>query len=135
MKYGKWIGTFASLLLIISCFLSWTYHADLHKNFTGFYSEQNIYGKPGKFLIFFAIASIALFLTNKLWAKRVQLFLSALFIGYAIKTFTLYASCYNAYCPEKLFGIYLMMISSLIILIASVLPGVKLEKTVPDFTA
>lgn len=128
MKYSKWIGLSACLLLIIACFIPWTYYDDIKKSFTGFYSEQNMYGKPGRFLVGFALVSAYLILISKIWSARVQLFLSALFVGYAIKTFILFVSCYNAYCPEKKPGIYLMLLCCITILIVSILPNVKLKK-------
>ena len=129
MKYSKWIGLAACIILIASAFLPWTYHEDLHKTFTGLYSEKNIYGKPGKFFIFFAIISMALILTPKLWAKRTHLFLSALTLGYAVKSYILFTSCYNAYCPDKKIGVYLMIGSCIVILIVSILPDMKLKPT------
>lgn len=127
MKYSKWIGLLACITLIVASFIPWTYYADIHKSFTGFFSEQNMYGKPGKFLVFFAVVSVFLILITKLWAKRFHLFLSALFLGYAIKTYILFVSCYNAYCPEKKPGIYLMIISMIIIMAVSIFPNMKLE--------
>ncbi|MEP6615687.1 MAG: hypothetical protein ABJA57_03875 [Ginsengibacter sp.] len=126
MKYSKLLGITTCILLIVSCFLPWTYHADINKNFTGFFSEKNIYGRPGKFLVFFALASIFLILVQKVWAKRSHLFLSALTFGYAIRTFILFTSCYNTYCPDKKAGIWLMVASCFLILIASLFPKIKL---------
>jgi len=128
MKYSKPVGIIACIILVVVCFMPWTYHADINKTFTGFFSENNAYGRPGKFLIFFAVVSCVLILLQKIWAKRLHLFLSALFTGYAIKTYILFTSCYNAYCPEKKFGIYLMMLSCFIILIVTVLPEMKIVK-------
>ena len=128
MKYSKLIGIIACIILVIACFMPWTYHADIHKTFTGFFSENNAYGKPGKFLVFFAIVSGILTVLPKVWAKRTHIFLSALFTGYAIKTYILFTSCYNAYCPEKKYGIYLMIVSCFIILIVSVFPEMKMDK-------
>jgi uncharacterized membrane protein YjjP (DUF1212 family) len=119
----------ACALLILSCFLPWAYYADLHKTFNGFTSEQNAYGKPGKFFMFFAITSIVLISLNKTWAKRVLIFLSALNIGYLIKTYILFTSCYNAYCPEKRIGLYLLILSSAVIMIVSVFPDLKLAES------
>ena len=73
MKYYKWIGWSSSVLLIVSCFTPWAYYADLNKNFTGFFSEQNIYGKPAMFFVFFAIVSIVLIYLDKVWAKKQQI--------------------------------------------------------------
>ena len=128
MKYYKWIGWCAAALLIISCFIPWAYYADLNKNFTGFFSEQNIYGKPAMFFIFFALVSVVLIYLDKVWAKRTHIFLAALNIGYLIKTYILFTSCYNAYCPEKKPGLYLLILSSALLMIVSVFPGIKVDK-------
>jgi hypothetical protein len=126
MKNYKIIGLLTSALLLGSCFLPWTYYADLNKNFTGFFSEQNIYGKPGLFFAFIAIMSVFLILLDKVLAKRTHVFLCALNIGYLIKTYILFTSCYNAYCPEKKIGIYLLIASCILLLIVSLFPDVKL---------
>ncbi len=125
LKILKWIGFAACVVLIIACFLPWTYHADINKTFTGFFSEKNIYGKPGKFITFYAVVSAVFLLLQKVWAKRLHLFLAALTVGYAIKTYILFTSCYNAYCPDKKIGVYLMMICCVVILVAAVFPDMK----------
>ena len=126
MKYYRLLGILFCITLIVSCFLPWTWHADLHKAFTGFYSEQNIYGKPGKFMVFYGVVSAIMILMNRVWAKRVHLFMAALFLGYAIKSYILFSSCYNAYCPEKQYGLYLMMGSTIAIMIIAVFPKLKI---------
>lgn len=123
-----WTGIIACVVLIAACFMPWTYHADLGKNFTGFFSEQNRYGKPGEFLVAFAAAVLIFMLLPKLWAKRTNLFLGALLVAYAVKTYILFTGCYMAYCPERKAGIYLMLISSIIIFIATAFPNMKLPE-------
>ncbi len=132
MKYNKIIGFVACALLILSCFLPWTYYADLNKTFNGFFSEENNYGKPGKFFVFFAVASMVLIYLDKIWAKRVLLFLAALNIGYLIKTYILFTSCYNTYCPEKKAGLFLLILSSVLIMIISIFPDLKIESEVSE---
>ncbi|RYY67908.1 MAG: hypothetical protein EOO13_13750 [Chitinophagaceae bacterium] len=127
MKYSKWIGLAAALALIVVCFMPWTYHADVQKNFTGFFSENNLYGKPGKFLIFFSVVAGILILTPKIWAKRTNLFVTGIMLAYAIKTYILYTSCYNAYCPEKRAGIYLVVLLSVLQFVMTLFPDMKIE--------
>ena len=122
------VGLAACVLLIVSCLMPWAYYADIKETFTGFYSYQNQYGKPGKFLAFIALVCFALMLLPKVWAKRTNLFVCALGVGYAVKTFILFTSCYNAFCPEKRAGIYVMLLTSLIMLVAAVFPDLKLGK-------
>ena len=127
MKYSKWIGMATCLVLIAVCFMPWTYHADVQKNFTGFFSEKDAYGKPGKFIVFFCLASFALILAQKVWAQRVLLFVAGTLLAYSIKTYILYTSCYNAYCPEKKAGIFLLLACSVIIFGASLFSDVKVS--------
>lgn len=135
MKYSKWIGLAAALLLIMVCFMPWTYHADVQKNFTGFFSQNDAYGKPGKFLIFFSVVAALLVLTPRVWAKRTNLFVTGIMMAYAIKTYILYTSCYNAYCPDKKAGIYLVVGLSVVQFVMSLFPDMTInapdEKTNP----
>ncbi|MEO8413469.1 MAG: hypothetical protein ABI472_07400 [Ginsengibacter sp.] len=133
MKYYKQIGWLACALLIASCFMPWAYYADINKSFTGFFSEQNTYGKPAIVFVFIAVVSAVLIYLDKIWAKRTQIFLSAVNIGYLIKTYILFTSCYNAYCPEKKFGLFLLMASSVSLLIVSLFPGTKLAAPKPSY--
>ncbi len=126
VKYLHLIGIAACATLIVSCFLPWVYYADINQTFNGFYSFQNEYGKPGKFLLFFGAFSLLLMLLPKVWAKRTNLFITALNVAYAVKTFILFGSCYNNYCPQKLSGLYLMVGCAVVMLIASGFPKLKL---------
>lgn len=126
MKYYKQIGILTAIVILVSCFLPWAFYEDLHKSFTGFFSEQNTYGKPGYFFSFVAIVSVLLILSDKVWAKRTHVVISALNIGYLIKTYILFTSCYNGYCPHKQIGIYLIVISCLAMLLVALFPNVKL---------
>lgn len=132
------IGLLACILLVGSCFLPWMYYADPHiateaqRTFTGFSTYQNQYGKPGKLLSLIAIIIFVFMLLPKIWAKRANLFIAALGVGYAVKTYVLFTSCYNAYCPDKKAGIFIMMLSMIILLIASLFPHLALEQEKKD---
>jgi hypothetical protein len=132
MKYYKPLGFLASIVLVISCFLPWAYYPDLQKSFTGFFTEQNMYGKPGKVFVFFAIASLILIFINKIWAKRTLIFFAALNAGYLLKTYVIFTSCYRGYCPEKQYGIYLLIISCVTLLVVSFFPDLKVKNDKGD---
>lgn len=123
-----YLGIVACVTLIIACFLPWATYNDIHKTFNGFYSFENYYGKPGKFLTL--MTSIALFfmILPKIWAKRANLFICALTTGYAIYAYTLYSTCYKAYCPQREIGLFLMVGSACIMLLASILPDHGIRK-------
>ena len=126
-KNSKWIGLAGFGLLVLACFLPWTYHGDIDKTFTGFYSEKNIYGRPGKFLLIIAGLTMLSSFINLVWLKRLALFLSAINVAYAVKTFLVFGSCYLGYCPEKKIGLWLMLITTFIIFIASLFPDGKMQ--------
>jgi hypothetical protein len=128
-KLLHWLGLIACITLVISCFMPWTFYPDINKTFTGFFSEQNMYGKPGVFLVPIAVGSLIFMLLPKLWAKRINIFWAALGLGYAVKAYINFASCYGAgYCPEKKAGIYLMIFSAILILAAAIFPDVDMNE-------
>jgi hypothetical protein len=126
--YSRWIALGAFVLLVVACFMPWTYHADIGKTFTGFYSENNIYGKPAKFLLIAGGLSALFAFLPKLWLKRTALFLSGLNVAYAIKTFLMYGACYLGYCPEKKMGLFLMLVSTIMLLLVSMFPAGEIKE-------
>jgi hypothetical protein len=127
MKYSQWIGIAAALLLIAACFMPWAYFPDLGKDFTGFFSEKNIYGRPGKVLIFFSVVEILLFAVPRVWAKRANIFVTVLAIAFAIKSYILYTSCYGGICPDKRVGVFVVLGSAIITLLAALLPDLPVR--------
>jgi hypothetical protein len=127
-RYSRWIALCAFLLLTAACFLPWTFHADIQKTFTGFYTENNIYGKPGKFLLIFGGLSALFAFIPKLWLKRTALFLSGLNVAYGIKTFLMFGACYQGYCPEKKIGLFLMLISTILLMMAAMFPAGEIKQ-------
>lgn len=128
IKILKWLGLLACVALIVSCFLPWAYYADINESFTGLYTYKKIYGRPGVFMIPIAVLAILFIVLPRVWAKRVNMFLCGLLLGYSIKTYVMFTSCYNAYCPQKLPGIYLMLIATIVMLLAAIFPDFKIRK-------
>ena len=129
MKYSQPLGILAAILLIISGFLHWAWYPDLQKYFTGFVSENNIYGKPGKVFIFFGVIAILLFLAPRVWAKRGNIFLCAIIMAYAVKSFILFSDCYRGICPEKQPGLWIMLVSAIAMVIFALFPNTKLKES------
>ena len=127
-----YLGLIACIALIVSCFLPWAIFNDnkiSNEVFTGFYSYQNYYGKPGIFLSFMTAVVFVFMLLPYLWAKRANLFICALTVGYAIFAYLTFGRCYSTYCPQKQFGIYIMISSAIMMLIASMFPEYRLRKS------
>jgi hypothetical protein len=127
MKNSQWIGVAATLLVIGACFLPWAYYPDLQKVFTGFFSENNIYGRPGKVLTFFGVIGIILFLAPRVWAKRANMLVAAMAFAFGVKSYFLYTACYRGICPERRAGIFLVLGGTLIVLVASLLPDLPVK--------
>lgn len=127
-KILHYAGLTACIALITSCFFPWAYFADIGQYFTGLYSYQNQYGRPGKFLILIAVVVFIFMLLPKIWAKRTNLFICAVGVGYAIKSYILFTSCYKAYCPQPKPAIFIMLVSIIVMLVAAVFPNLKLEE-------
>jgi hypothetical protein len=128
MKYSKWVGLVIYIMLIGVCFMPWTYHADLNVYFTGFFSQNNVYGKPGKYFIIFSLICVILIFIPKVWAKFTHLFFAGIIMAYALKTYHLFASSYNAYTPEKQPGIYALVTLTILSFAIALLPDMKLKK-------
>ena len=114
-------------MLVIACFLPWTFHPDLNKTFNGFFSEGDNYGKPGKTFIVLTVLAVIFYLVPKVWAKRWNLLITALTLAYAIKSFILFSGCYRGICPEKKMGLWLMLIASAIMIAMAVFPDTSLS--------
>ncbi len=121
MRYSQWIGIAAVLLLIWACYLPWTYYPDIQKEFNGFFSEGNVYGRPGRIFLALGILQIVLFLVPKVWAKRANMFVSAITIAFAVKSYILFTACYQGICPDKRAGVFLILAAPVIMLIAALL--------------
>lgn len=128
MKYSQWIGIAAAVILVVACFLPWTFHPDLNKEFTGFFSENNMYGKPGKVFTWLAVIAIIFFLIPRVWAKRWNLLVGALTVAFAIKSFIVFSGCYRGICPSKLAGLWIMLLAAIVVLVMALLPDVKVEE-------
>ena len=128
MKYSQWIGIGAAIMLVVAGFLPWTYHPDLDKNFTGFFSENNVYGKPGYVFIVVCIVAILFFAIQRVWAKRWNVFICAIILSYAIKSFIVFSGCYRGICPDKKAGLWIMLLSAIVMMGMSLFPDMKLKE-------
>jgi len=125
MKYSQYIGVAAAIILVGACFLPWAFYPDLNKDFTGFFSEQNNYGRPGKLFSILAFIASVFFLIPKVWAKRWNLLIGAITVAYAVKSFFLFSACYNTICPERKIGLWIMLFASFLLLVMTFLPDLK----------
>lgn len=125
-KIMHYTGIVASLAIIIACFLPWAHYNNIDQTFTGFnvtrFSTGNYYGKAGIIITAFTILILIFMILPRLWAKRINLFLTALLFAYCIRTYIIFTSALFEGEVEKRAGIYLIIILSFLMLAASVFP-------------
>ncbi len=128
MKYTQWIGIVAAIIMVAACFMPWTYYPDIDQTFNGFYSYQNVYGRPGKAITVLAIICIIFFLIPRIWAKRWNIFFGVITLTYVLKTFILFSGCYRGICPTKLYGVWVTLVAAIVVLLGVLLPTGRTDK-------
>jgi hypothetical protein len=128
MKYSQQIGIVAVLALAAVCFIPWVYIASVNITITGFNAKGTNFGKPGLAAIVLSAVCVIFFLTPKVWAKRTNVFLSAIVFAWSIKNYLLITACLAGDCPEKKAGIYLQVLFSFVIMIMALLPKISLPE-------
>ena len=135
-KNFLYLGLLAAALLVLSCFLPWTTYNSVNLTFNGFNVERfvtgNFYGKAGYPILFLTGVIVLLFLVKKLWAKRLAVFISAFLLAYIIRTYIIFTSGLVEGDVDTHFGMYLLMISSILVFISSLFPYMpRQEKNAP----
>ena len=131
MKTQRIAGIVACILIIVSCFMHWAWYPDIKEFFTGFYSKQNYYGRPGVLLSFFAGTGILFYLLKKAWSDRLNLIFSALCTAYSITSFLRFSSSYDGFVPERQTGLYVMFLSAILHTVIAVMVMSVEKRAVP----
>ena len=128
MRYMKWIGLAAVILLVISCFTPWVIIESKNIVVSGVDATGTNFGKPG--YIHFILGSLFLVFhfIPRLWAKRWNLLVVALNIAWAVRNVIIISMCRDGECPEKQTGLYLVILASAIMLAAALFPDIKLKE-------
>jgi len=66
----------------------------------------------------------------RVWAKRANIFVTAVDLAWGIKCLYLYTACYRGECPEKRIGLFLMLGGTIIALAAALLPDIKIKEDI-----
>ena len=127
----KWLGILSALTLIVAAFLPWVVIVSKNITVTGIDTTGTNFGKPGYFHIAMTFLFLLFTFIPRVWAKRSNLLVSALNMGWAIRNYFIITACEGGECPVKKTGLYLSLGCSVIILIASLFPDMQLppEKT------
>ena len=128
MKHSQTIGFIAVLLTILVCFMPWVVIESKDITITGFKAEGTKFGRPGMFLVYMGATAAALFLIPKIWAKRINVFLTAMFFAWAVRNYIILTTCDGGECPKKQVGLFLLLAFSATTMIMSFLPKIALPK-------
>jgi len=128
MKYSQTIGFIAVILAILVCFMPLVYIESKSLTITGFKAEGTRFGRPGMFIVYMGSIAALLFLIPKIWAKRVNVFLTAMVFAWAVRNYLLLTTCAAGECPEKQVGLFLLLAFTAITMIMSFLPKIDLSK-------
>ena len=128
MRWIKWVGLIAGLLLIASCFMLWASLPARNITISGVNAEGTSFGKPGYFHLLLSSVFLVLHFIPRIWAKRTNLVVAALNIAWAVRNYFIITVCRQGECPEKHTGIYLVLIASVFVLIAVLFPDMKLPQ-------
>jgi len=124
----KWVGLFAVILLIVSCFLPWVIIPSKNIVVSGVESTGTNFGKPGYTHFVLSFFFIIFHFIPRLWAKRSNLLVVALNIAWAIRNYFIISMCREGDCPEKQIGLWLVLLGSILMLIAALFPDIKLKE-------
>ncbi|MBS1610215.1 MAG: hypothetical protein JSS70_15945 [Bacteroidetes bacterium] len=129
MRWMKWIGILSALLLVVSCFTPWVFIASKNITVSGVDATGTNFGKPGYFHFIMAGIYILFTLVPKVWTQRSNLLICAFNIGWAVRNFIIIPTCQMGDCPEKKSGLYFTLLASILMLVASLFPDIKIDQT------
>ncbi len=128
MKHSQTIGFIAVVLTLLVCFMPWVVIESKDITISGFKATGTKFGRPGMFLVYMGSIAAVLFLTPKIWAKRINVFLTAMFFAWAVRNYIILTTCDGGECPKKQVGLFLLLAFSAITMIMSFLPKIALPK-------
>ena len=123
----KWLGLLSALLLIFSCFFPWVIIISKGITVRGVDSTGTNFGKPGYFHLFLSFLFIAFNFIERIWAKRINIFVVAINLAWAIRNYIIISACQGGECPEKQIAFYIVVFSSILMLVTALFPDIDLQ--------
>jgi len=128
LKHSQILGIIAALCVIGSCFLPWSIIIERNIIIKGIEARGTDFGKPGLFNIIISVLMILLFVLNKLWAKRINLFLGAINFAWSIRNYIIVTTCFLGECPQKQMGLFLLVIFCTLTMVMTFLPKIEFNE-------
>ena len=126
MRYLKYIGAVAALVLIFCCFQPWVHIASRDILVYGMDPGSTNYGKPGLMHVVFSALFLGLLFLRAIWARRLNLFFQAFNVAWAFRNLLLIGACAYGECPEKLLALYALPVLTVIMLLTVLLAPERL---------
>ena len=122
MRYSTWIGVGSVLLLALACTMPWVLIPSKQLVISGIDASGTRYGKPGYLHLLLGFFYLLFTLVPAVWAKRANLLVVAFNLAWTIRNFLILSLSRGGECPQRLYGLYLLAIASILMLIAALLP-------------
>lgn len=122
-------GLVAVLFLVTACFFPWVTIETKNIVVTGIQATGTGFGKPGYFHFLMAVLYLFFLFLKGEWSLKVNFFLAALNIGWALRNYIIISTCYGGECPVKHAALYCTLIASLLMLVVLLLPVKSLAKS------
>lgn len=108
--------------------MPWVYIQAPNLTLSGVDTAGTRYGKPA--YNHFILAAVILLLTfiQKIWAKRLNLLFGVLNLAWAIRNFILFSRCEAGECPHWEMGLFLVLLTSLILMLTVLFPKMELKE-------
>lgn len=119
----KWLAIGAALVLIATCFFPWVTIDSKNIVISGVDATGTNFGKPGYMHFLLAAISIVLLLIQRTLAIRIAIFLTAFNAAWSVRNFIVISACYGGICPEKQPALYLVVASSMALMIGNLFTG------------
>jgi len=132
MKNSKWIGIIGVVLLFVAAYQPWINVPSRDLTITGMNTAGTNFGRPALMNLIVSSIAAVLFLLPTVMAKRANLFFCAFNLAWVIRNYIIVSTCRAGECPEKKFGLYLLIIAAVVIIIASLLPDIKIKSELSD---
>lgn len=128
MRWMKWAGVAAAILLIASCFTPWVIIESKNITISGIDATGTSYGRPGYFHLLMSFFFLLISFIPRVWAKRSNLLVVAMNFAWAVRNYFVITACEGGVCPVKKTGIYLVVLASVLMLVAALFPDMKLPE-------
>lgn len=131
MRFIKWSSVLSAVVLVVACFMDWIIVESRNIVVSGLDAGSTGLGKPGLVHLIFSGLFLLLMFIPKVWAKRWNLAVVAINLGWALRNYFLITVCRGGECPTKLPGMYLVMLCSVLMLAGALFTDLKIENADP----